>query len=173
MCLSSRFEIFVRSAFFKNPSLFRSAPKRPTCENCNTLHTKTCFSKVHSRATAASKTTTPEQKTTTNVVEQIVECKGFLQIFGVPQGPAAKMPRNGSPEPLREPPGPSRASPGRPKSINFSGQVATRRHPMNFSYPNIEHFVGQVSWSCWSRLVSSSGSSRGAASNSRGPPGAS
>ena len=105
--------------------------------------------------------------------EQIMKIKGFLLNFRVPQGPAAKMSRNGSPEPLREPPGPSRASPGRPKSINFSGQVATRRRPMNFSYPNIENLVGQVSWSCWSRLVSSSGSSRGAGSNSRGPPGAS
>ena len=62
--------------------------------------------------------------------------RGIQRFFvRVPQGPAAKMPRNGSPEPLREPPGPSRPSPGRLKSINFSAQVATRRRPMVFFVP--------------------------------------
>ena len=53
-----------RLLFFRVPSLFGSARKRQTCEKCNTLHVKTCFSKVRSRAGAARKTKKSKQKTT-------------------------------------------------------------------------------------------------------------
>ena len=64
--------------------LFRSARKRPTCEKRNTLHAKTCFFKVRSRAGAASKAKKTMQKTTPknikNMMKFVVFCSFFLAV---------------------------------------------------------------------------------------------
>ena len=45
VCFPVRFQVVFRLCFFKVPSLFGSARKRRTCEKCNTLQAKTCFSR--------------------------------------------------------------------------------------------------------------------------------
>ena len=129
-CLSSRFEIFFDRLSSKILLFFAPRPNTRHAKMQHSPHENVFFKGTPSRHRRQSDDD-PGTKNNDKCRSTNRGIQEFLLIVRVPQGPAAKMYRNGSPE------APARPSPGRLKSINFSAQVATRRRPMSFFHAQI------------------------------------